>query len=97
MSVNFLAAMVPADNPTALCEVLNWADENDFQIAVVNSALMPVKQTIAAPSQNGMGVKPMNLVYVKSSREDFKNYFGFDYDLDRLQDYPKLIAEKEGQ
>lgn len=89
----FMAAAVPAEAPLALCQVMNWADRNNFKVFQILTILMPQLSKIAGPQGNI--IKPVNMVYIESGPKEFKKYFGFEYNETRLHELPEIIAKKQ--
>jgi hypothetical protein len=102
LKVYFLAAVLPAENPFLLPAVMNWAAQNNFKVAHIVNTLMPGnngKADILKPSNlskpGQMSVAPMNMIYIESTAEAFREYFGFEYDESKLPEIMNEIAEKQ--
>ncbi len=93
MKIHFICAVVPTEMSFALCQVMNWAEENKFKVSKIINSFLPTANNISVPGTNTL--KPMNVVICEGSPEEFKKYFGFEYDEKRLSELPKLIAEKQ--
>lgn len=97
MNVYFLAGAFPAENSFLLIQVMNWAAKNKFKIFNIINLLLPISNNgILHPSnKNNISLQSINMVYIESSRENFKKYFDFEYDENKLTKIPQLIKEKQ--
>jgi len=91
MKTAFFLTSVPAANPYALCYVCDWAAKNRFKVIFINTMFVP--QRIAKPG-GGVGVQPIVSVYLETDINNFKKYFGFDYDIKRLPEIAEIINKR---
>ncbi len=95
-NINFLAGTVPVNLWPMVCQIMNWAVENDFKVSqVVNTMSVTEPQRVIGSGPAGPAVQSMYFVFCKSTPENFEKYFGFPYSDERLIEIPKLIGELE--
>jgi len=95
--LHFLAGTVPAANWPQVIACMNWATENNFMIEqIVNTMVITGPNAIQQPGKQN-GVASMFYIFVSCFPDNFKEYFGFEYDESRLAEIPKLIMEIEGK
>ena len=94
--VNFCVGIAPAVDPPALCKMLNWLYDNEFKCVGIVSSFAIDSSPIAKPGSKTAQGMPVVLVYASCSKRRFKEYFGFDYSLDRLADVSAAIGKDAG-
>ena len=97
MTVHFLAAVVDGMEPWNVAVCLNWVEQSPFELAAALSGARLINPgPIARPGQvQKMSVGPSFFIFVEGTPEDFKEYFGFDYDIERLPELSNIIALKQ--
>lgn len=97
-TVNFCAGGIPSYHPFALCEILQWITEREWCLETVVPGIAMKANKIARPGQQpGAQAEPLMYVYVSCPRQEFKQYFGFDYDIEKLPELPALIGQIEAK
>lgn len=96
MDCHFLFAVIEGLEPWNVAASLNYlTNETPFEPTQVLNGIRIVQQSqLAIHNKGGAQAAPCYYVYAVSEPEEFKEFYGFEYDEQRLPELPNLTIAK---